>query len=288
MRLSARRIYILPTRAGLAYLVILAGMLLGGLNFANSLALLLCFMLGSLGVIAMLQCHHRLIDLDVLTMEPVATFAGRPITIRLAVRQPHGDPRDLRARCGGEAASFDAHGTAEAIAPPARRGRWRAPVLRVEQSAPFGLFQAWALFHVDVDTWIWPEPAGDRAPPGQSEGSVGAQGAAAGLDEWAGLRPFREGDSPRRVAWKAYARGAPLLVREYVDPLGHDLVLDYAMLDGLPHEERLSQLARWIVDAEAREDRWSLRGPDFSLPLGGGPRHRIAGLDALARSGAAT
>ncbi len=37
----------------------------------------------------------------------------------------------------------------------------------------------------------------------------------AGADEWLGLRPFRDGDSPRQVDWKAYARDAPLLVKEY-------------------------------------------------------------------------
>ena len=36
-----------------------------------------------------------------------------------------------------------------------------------------------------------------------------------GADEWLGLRPFRDGDSPRQVDWKAYARDAPLLVKEY-------------------------------------------------------------------------
>lgn len=121
--------------------------------------------------------------------------------------------------------------------------------------------------------------------PPDGDGARGQTGQRAGLDEWAGLRPFREGDSPRRVDWKAYARGSPLLVREYHDPQGIDRRFDFGALNGLDTERRLSQLARWVVDAHLRGERWSLVLPDATLSTDLGELHRRACLDALARHG---
>ncbi len=47
LTLQARRIYILPTRAGVTAAGLLFLMLLAGMNYSNSLALLLCFMLSA-------------------------------------------------------------------------------------------------------------------------------------------------------------------------------------------------------------------------------------------------
>jgi uncharacterized protein (DUF58 family) len=127
--------------------------------------------------------------------------------------------------------------------------------------------------------------ASRRSARGERQGT---DAALAGIDEWAGLRPFRDGDSPRQVAWKAYARGAPLLVREYHDPRGRERVLDFALLGPLDVEARLSQLAAWVIEAERDGDAWALRLPDSSLPTSAGPAHRRVSLDALARHGFST
>jgi uncharacterized protein (DUF58 family) len=106
-----------------------------------------------------------------------------------------------------------------------------------------------------------------------------------GTDEWLGLRPFRDGDSPRQVDWKAYAREAPLLVKEY-GAAGSELrVFRFDDLVNLPTEERLEQLARWVVDAETRGDRYGLELPAASIGANRGPEHRHRCLAALALFG---
>jgi uncharacterized protein (DUF58 family) len=107
--------------------------------------------------------------------------------------------------------------------------------------------------------------------------------ALAGADEWRSLRPFRDGDSPRQVAWTAYARGSPLLVKEY-SALGTDQRLfDFAQLRNLDVEARLEQLARWIVDADSRGERYGLVMPGRLFEADSGPQHRHECLEALAR-----
>jgi uncharacterized protein (DUF58 family) len=107
----------------------------------------------------------------------------------------------------------------------------------------------------------------------------------AGADEWLSLRPFRDGDSPRQVDWKAYAREAPLLVKEYTQGASELRMFDLALLGDPDLEVRLSQLARWIVDAEAHGERYGLLLPGVQLSLDRGPEHRHRCLAALARFG---
>src|SRR5690606_10061092 len=107
-----------------------------------------------------------------------------------------------------------------------------------------------------------------RPLPESPEQDNGGMPLHQGMDELAWLREFREGDSPRQVAWKAYARGQPLLVREYHGAGAQQRDFDYEALPGLDMEERLSQLTRWILDAAARGEAWVLRLPG-TAPMAG-------------------
>jgi uncharacterized protein (DUF58 family) len=87
------------------------------------------------------------------------------------------------------------------------------------------------------------------------------------------------------VAWKQYARGAPLLVKEY-SALGAELRLfDFTALPALETEAKLEQLSRWIVDSDAHGERYALRMPGHELTADSGPQHLHECLQALAMFG---
>ena len=92
-------------------------------------------------------------------------------------------------------------------------------------------------------------------------------------------------EPPRQVAWKAYARGAPLLVKEYTASGSAERLFDFAVLSGLDTEQRLSQLAQWIIGAAADAERFGLKLPGQFIDLDHGPGHRQRCLRALARYG---
>ena len=130
---------------------------------------------------------------------------------------------------------------------------------------------------------VYPHPHGRLPLPAEDARNAGARAhTGAGADEWAGLRPFRDGDSPRQVDWKAYAREAPLLVKEYVQGASELRMFDFVQLRSLDPEARLSQLARWVVDAEAQGERYGLVLPGAQLTPDRGPEHRHRCLAALA------
>ena len=97
------------------------------------------------------------------------------------------------------------------------------------------------------------------------------------------LRSYRRGDARRAIAWKPSARRDHLLVREYEQPLGAEVVLDWWQLSGLDNEARIRRLARWVDDAEREGRRYRLDLPGHApLGPGSGPQQRHACLRALA------
>jgi len=260
--LKSRRIYILPTRAGSAFALVLAVSYIGGLNYGNGLAMLFSFWLTGFALVAMLRTHRQMKGMRLTQATADPAFAGQTVAMHL-----HFEGRD----------------TLHLQLPAPSRGVWRAPALRVETTAPFGLFRTWTWLQLDVRTLVYPAPRGDLPEPESPGGELGGSRAGSGQDELAWLRAFREGDSPRQVACKAYARGAPLLVREYRGYVAAIREFSFNALPGLAAEARLSQLCRWIIDAAARNETWTLALPGAAPLNGGGAAHRLESLERLAR-----
>ncbi len=290
--LARRRLYILPTRGGVAFAALTFVMLLAGLNYTNSLALFLTFLLAAFALVVMQQCHGNLLGVSVLGVSAPAVFAGRPAAVHVVLgNEAAGERLALEVALDDTpvvtgAAAAHARLRLQLPLPPHARGVVRIERLRISSAHPFGLFRAWTWVHTPLELLVYPAPAGRLPPPAQDAQRTGARPrSGTDLDEWLGLRPFRDGDSPRQVDWKAYAREAPLLVKEY-QPAGSELLLfDLAQVPGAEAEARLSQLARWIVDAEAAGDRYGLTVPGTRVPPARGPEQRHRCLAALARVG---
>ena len=73
LRIGRRRIYVLPTRFGLFYGLLVLAMVLGALNYNNNPALLLALLLGAAGLASLIASHLQLSGLQVeaITAEPV-------------------------------------------------------------------------------------------------------------------------------------------------------------------------------------------------------------------------
>lgn len=293
LRLTARRVYILPTTAGWTFALLLGVMFIAGMNYGNGLALLFTFWLAGFALVAMVMTQRVLTTTRITAATATPAHAGENLLLRVEVqgRQPaadlqlstgNGEPaaQAVDCACGDPGA-----GELRLSLPALRRGRWRAPPLRLSTHAPFGLFETWTWLTPEITTLVYPSPAGTRRPPDRAATESGGERPQPGLDELAWLRDFREGDSPRQVAWKAYARGQPLLVREYHGAGGRHHDFDYDALDGLDVEARLSQLTRWVLEAHAAGAGWTLRLPGLAPLPGHGREHLLQCLSRLALHG---
>jgi uncharacterized protein (DUF58 family) len=239
-------------------------------------------------------CHRNLLGLHVTELSAQDSFAGQQAALQLRLSNSAAQPRVALEFGPDGHAQPPAVCTAPAngeiiitlqIATP-RRGLMPVGRLRLATSWPFGLFRAWTWLHLADEVTVYPRPEGQRPiPQAAGEHGGGAPRASAEADEWATLRAFRDGDSPRQVAWKAYARGAPLLVKEYTASGSTERRLDFAALTGLDTEQRLSQLARWILMCAADGERFGLQLPHSCIELDQGQLHHQRCLRALARFG---
>jgi uncharacterized protein (DUF58 family) len=250
-------------------------MFLGAMNYGNNLGLSLAFLLGALGLTAMHYCHRNLAGVKISSAICEPVFAGQLATFRIAIENVSPVARHELTI-----------GNDHDIAPPERIDSGARAILQVHLPAAkrgFGLFRAWAYLHMPIRCIVYPRPAERGAPPPLVETDTGgAQDATRGDEEFAGLRPFHAGDSPRRIAWKAYAREQGLHVKVYAGTEVTSHLFDWSMTQGHGIEVRLSQLCRWIEDAYAEGRAFGLRLPGVQIPPNIGPAHRQRCLTALA------
>ncbi len=287
VRFDRHRIYVLPTRFGLFFSLLLLAMGAGALNYNNNPALLLCLLLAGAGIASLIQAQLQLSGLEIHAIGAEPVPAGSPLQLRVHARAGDGrERRGLRLAGGGQATGLALdHGTGEADLPLATSVRgWLDPGrLRISTTQPLGLARAWAYVWADAPLLVYPAPeaAGPPLPAGRGERAQSR--VSPGGDDVHHLRDWRRGDSLRAVAWKASARRDALLVREFEQPLGADVVLDWQALHGLRHEDRIRRLARWVDEAERESRRYRLRLPGQpELGPGHGAAHRHACLRALA------
>jgi uncharacterized protein (DUF58 family) len=290
VQLRRGRIYILPTALGFAYAAMVFAMLMGGMNYGNNLGLALTFLFVSLGLVAMHHCHGTLSGLGLRLVATEPSFAGNPVEFRLLLDNAAVTSRpgvyvspDLRTR--GPLVDVPALGSAAAhlSVPSERRGRLPLSRFVIATRHPLGLFRAWAVVHPDYSAIVWPRPAPRGvSPPSVETDTGGAQDRARGDDDFAGLRRFQAGDSLRRIAWKAYARGQGLHTKQYAGTDVTSHVFDWDSLAGLEPEARLSQLCRWVLDAHERGEAFGLRLPGQVIDPNIGTAHRQYCLNALA------
>jgi uncharacterized protein (DUF58 family) len=287
--IDPRRVYVLPTRFGLFYAGLLLAMLVGALNYNNNPALLLGFLLGGAGLASLVAAQMQLTGLEVTTIDADPVAAGQPLRVRVHTRAPPARlRRGLRVDDDDQLESAllnleFGHGEAELAVPTWRRGWLDLPRLRLYTLRPLGLARAWTYVWSDAPLLVYPapEPHGPPLPSGSGE-NVQARLHPAG-DDVHHLRAYRAGDPRRAIAWKPSARRDSLIVREYEQPLGADVVLDWDALTGLAWEARVSRLARWVDEAERDGRRYRLCLPGQAhLGPDRGVQHRHACLRALA------
>jgi len=293
--LDRRRIYILPTRQGLAYAAVLLVMLSGAINYNNALAYLLTFLLTSLALVSLLHTYRNLAGLKISARPAAPVFAGGSAHFPVRVDNAGGPERDgvvlSERRAPGALVlhlrlAADSHAE-ELLAVPATARGWRElDRVCIASRAPFGIFRAWSPVRVAVRALVYPHPAGERPLPASVTESRDDHGhGGSGREDFSGLREYRAGDSPRHIHWKAAARGGVLPVKLFDGASAAETVLRFADAGGAGVEERLSQLAAWVLEAQARGLRYALEMPDGRLPADSGPAHQDACLRRLALHG---
>ena len=281
-------------------------MLLGAINYNNSMAYMLCFLLTSLAIVCMLHTYRNLTGLIVTSSKPKPVFAKQqalfPIQFdnragfeKFSIQIQQQEKKKLFSRKKNNieseklivAVSSGQHTTCYYPEQTQKRGLIKSKRLKISTDFPLGLFMAWSYFQPEHECLVYPEPKGSKQFPAftvnDDESDYGTQ---SGTDDFAGFRKYKAGDPVHSISWKAYAKEQGLLVKQFSGKGSETLVLNW---DAVSHinsiESRLSQLCYWVILADQEAMQYGLELPTSKIEAGHGHHHKELCLEALARYG---
>lgn len=289
--LDQRRIFIFPGARGLLFVLVLFFLFIGGINYGNNQILLLCFVLASLFVTAILHTYRNLSGLVFEAARAHGGFAGEAVDLEVLVSGATGRAhRGLLLRWA-DAAELRVDVEPDRIerlrfsVSVIRRGRYVPPRIALRSFYPLGLIRAWSFVALDMEAIVFPQPVADELPLGDggSEDAALQEGRRArGLDEFEGLVRYVPGDAQTRIEWHVYARTDELYTRHFTDPGRSRLWLDYSAWPQQGVEGRLSRLCHWTIVLEERGQPYGLRLPGTLIEPAEGEEHKQRVLRALA------
>jgi uncharacterized protein (DUF58 family) len=287
--LHRKNIFILPTGPGLLFLVATSLIFVTAINYVLSLAFGLAFLMVSLFILCILHTFRNLQHLSLRGVGAEPVFAGEDAAfVVLLVRQPGHVHEMLELRfpknIWSQADVLDnEQERVKVFLPSTRRGLLKAPRLTVQTRFPIGLWRAWSNVDLSLSCLVYPRPQAGPLP-GLVGGSTSgkSESVKVGVEDFHGLRSYQTGDSLTQIAWKSLARGQGLKVKQFVDAVDDQLMLDWEMFPGIEYEERLSRLCYWVLTLAQQDIDYGLRLPGLELKLGRGDAHRNKLLSALA------
>jgi uncharacterized protein (DUF58 family) len=304
------------TRIGWFYLALCFGLGAAGINTGNNLLFLTCGVMLGMIVASGILSERCLRGLTVRRELPDRFTVGQATLIGIAVHNQKRGPSfgvlvseetalppvqgiQLSAKRGltlGQCQfpiirSGETARRAYAFT-PARRGRLALARLRVATRFPFGLFEKSLYVELPDEGLVWPQPLPCALPRSPERPLVGEHAAAMeghGTEPW-DLRPLRQGEDARHIAWAASARVGRLVAqtRERLTRSEVELRLQSSS-NGDALERQLGEAAfqaEWLI---GQGNAVSVSCGDRPLlERGHGAAHLRRLLDALARFTPAT
>ena len=292
--LDRRRIYILPSKAGFVYGLILLAIFIASINYTLSLGYALDFILASCGWLGINYTYRNLSGLGLDASSSQAVFAGE-----LAHFNVHLNNRSKHIRYAifigfskiemqsVDIAAHSTHSMTLAVASQ-KRGWLVCPRIRLQTSFPFGLLSAWSYWKTASQILIYPAP--EKNPPALPFAANDQEGAEVtlGQEEFNGVRNYRDGDSLKNLAWRQMARqsvGANevLLSKNFQGGQKSSCQLDWDALPAhLNSEQKIARLCAWVISAEQQQISYAFKLGEHYFPANSGQDHQQACLTALA------
>ncbi|MDH3636097.1 MAG: DUF58 domain-containing protein [Gammaproteobacteria bacterium] len=288
--LHNRRLYILPTRFGYLFAIMLLFLFFAAINYQNSMAFMLTFMLTALGIISLWHTHKNLLGITVKLMIPRPVFCGESCELKFEVSHANNSKRYAIGIQYAEQVpvyvKLEPEGTsgAKLRIPTAHRGQFKPMGITVFTRYPTGLFHAWGWLKFDVPVLIYPKPATKARLQQSMVEQYDGQTSTSTIEgeDFAGLREHREGESLHHISWKAYAQGKGLLTKTFQGQARPSIWIDWNMVNEGSLEDKLSLMTALVLAAENEEQKYGLRLPGTLIEQDYGSAHKHACLQALA------
>ena len=294
VEINRHHLYILPTRHGVLFFIVLLLILFGAINYENSLGYMLTFLLGSLALLGMIYTHQNINKLNVHIGRADPVFVGQDMLFPITLSQKTDQLRPAIQLLSTTAQISHAHlinktdTTSQLACTAQRRGYAKPGQIKVFTEFPFGLFHAWSWLNLDSRCLVYPAPYPHHPPNFRTDQEISGSSANVkqGIDDFSGIRPYQDGDLPNHMAWKAIAKTGKLQTKLFSNETSQDIWISWDQLDPtLEIEHRLSLLCRMILDASKHSRNFGLDIPGTKLSPSYGLQHKQQCLKALALFG---
>ena len=289
VRLSRDRVYIIPTRNGFIFSLLLVVLLIGSINYEKNLGFILTFLLAGFGHSAMLSTWRNIAGLELRRSDTSPVFAGEDasFSVRLINEQGHDryslaishDDREHDViDCKANDSSFITF-----KATTDERGIFKTGRFRLHTEFPSGLFTAWTWVDLSISCLVYPSPADEITAPDFSQNESGdCDLAGSGQENYSHLRKFHQGDSLTHISWKAAARTDELYTTQYIGSRPVTYWIDWSDIQAADNEQRLSIMTALVIKAEKHQQHYGLKLPQQEITPDVGNKHYHQCLTALA------
>lgn len=288
--LRNKRLYILPTRFGYIYALMLLVLLLAAINYQNSMAYALTFLLTAIGIVSLWQTHKNLLGLNIGLKAPEPVFSGEQLNLEFNLRNEHHSPRyavgiqyDMHPPNyirvdPGELATLCLH------LPAGKRGSYSLGGFTIFTRYPTGLFHAWSWIRFNTTLLIYPQPLYDHKLQHSliDDHSGKSTVDITDGDDFAGLREHRTGESLRHISWKAYAQGRGMLTKTFQGHATPALWIQWNDMSASSIEGKLSQMTALVLQAQQGGQKYGLKLPSIAIEQNTGSAHKANCLHRLA------
>lgn len=289
--LNQRSIFIFPTRTGFVFSFLLLLLLLGAINYENSLIFGLAFWLGGVFFITIFYTFRNLSGITLELQKCGSGFVGEDIEFAVKVTRPEKSKREGIQLGWPNAVKqwaelYDTKSITLHLFVKANQRGWLNPDrLLIETYFPLGLLRAWTWIDLDAKAIVYPKPLFYK-PSHVNLGSddEGHLSHRVGSDDFYDMRSFQPGDSPRHIMWRSYARQDELLVKQFAAYADTRLMLDWFQVAG-DTELRLSRLTGMALNAYRNEIEFGLKLPQNEISPNSGKAHLDRVLKELALYG---
>jgi uncharacterized protein (DUF58 family) len=287
--LNHRCIFILPTKRGLGFVLLIVILLLIAFVYNNNLAYLLSFLLASIFFITILHSFKSLTSLRIFASPKTSVFAGEAAGFTVTIKNPNNIERFNLLLSLEDNTLFSLKKQQQKqltlYSKTDKRGWYTLKKITLSSTYPLGFFRAWSPLYFNSKILIYPKPSNTQQPfpetAGQQEQAL-INSNSKGNDDFYGLKEYQAGDPIKHIHWKAFAKNQGLFSKQYENDCCSDLWLNYAQTSGHHVEDRLSQLCRWLIDAETAGMHYGFSLPGFKLETGYGKQHYEKCLEAMA------
>ena len=290
--IGRRELYILPTRHGWYYALILLALFGIAMKFNNQAAFMMLFILMAVGLIAMLYTHNNVINLRLTSHPAKPIFAGETAHFPVSITNPSNATRSSVWLLSGGFQQLaklegDAQQTIEIKQPSLHRGYLVCEPINLSSQYPIGIFFCWSKRYLSAERClVYPQPL-DLVPFPDNTAQQSKQQqqthAKQGNEDYAGMKNYQAGDRLRDIHWPSLAKTNKLVSIQYeVHGNSSQNISWFSLPNELSVDDKLGQLCFWLLESEQQGMRYQLEMPSHTIEFDSGYTHLHECLKVLA------